>query len=217
MARPSGRFDVAAFPTAMRGLLIPTVADLVRDEPDLRVQPHELEPAAALDRLRAGRVRAAVVKEWGAAAALADGSLITFPLGVDLIDIVLPRAHPMANRPSLELVDLVDQSWALTPEGERSYRDWFISHENVLALKPRMIYEAAEFSSLIGYVEHNLAVAAIPRLGRGPLPSATVAVPLRDPSARRTVSVAVRATSRDSATVGCVVDALRVRAAGILS
>ncbi|MFD9828998.1 LysR family transcriptional regulator [Tsukamurella tyrosinosolvens] len=65
MARPSGRFDVAAFPTAMRGLLIPTVADLVRDEPDLRVQPHELEPAAALDRLRAGRVRAAVVKEWG--------------------------------------------------------------------------------------------------------------------------------------------------------
>ncbi|MDR6869003.1 DNA-binding transcriptional LysR family regulator [Microbacterium resistens] len=209
MSGTAGTIDVAAFPTALRGLLVPAMAALAREHPELIVRPHELEPAAALDAVRSGRMQAAIVKTWGEGEGIEDPMLTHVPLGTDPIDVLVPTADPLARAESLVFTDLRDRSWALTPEGEPSYRDWLVSHQKVLTLRPRRIYEAGEFDSLMSFVAHGLAIAAIPRLGRGPLPDGVTAIPLRDRNAHRRISLAVRRTSRGAATIDATRDALR--------
>ncbi|WP_309082306.1 LysR family transcriptional regulator [Zhihengliuella sp.] len=214
---PSGAIDVGAFPTGLRGLLVPAVATLARDVPALRIRPRELEPDEALDRLRAGRLHAAIVKEWGATRSHEDDVVREQTLGIDPIDAILPAEHALAREPSLTLQDLAEQAWALTPREDPSYRDWFASHQKVLALRPRTIYEASEFASLISFVEHGLAITALPRLGRGPLPTTVVPVPLSDPDAHRTISIATRRTSQSSPNLVSLIAALREQASTALS
>lgn len=214
---PSGTIDVGAFPTGLRGLLVPAIAALAEDIPALQVRPRELEPDEALDQLRAGRLHAAIIKEWGATRSHEDDIVQEQTLGIDPIDVILPAEHALARAASLTLQDLVEQAWALTPRGDPSYRDWFASHQKVLALRPRKIYEASEFASLVSFVEHGLAITALPRLGHGPLPTTVVPVPLSDPDARRTISIATRRTSQSSPNLVSLIAALRVQASMALT
>lgn len=184
----------------------------MRDVPALRIRPHELEPDEARDRLRAGRLHAAIVKEWGVTQAPEDHIVQEQTLGVDPIDAILPADHPLSRADSLTLQDLAEQAWALTPRDDPTYRDWFASHQKVLALRPQAIYEASEFASLVSFVEHGIAITALPRLGRGPLPHTVVAVPLRDTDARRTISIATRRTSQSSPNLAALIAALRKQA-----
>ena len=208
-ALPFGAVEVGAFPTGLRGLLVPAVAALSRDVPALQVRPRELEPAEALERLRAGRLHAAIVKDWGTPRSQEDDVVGEQVLGIDPIDAILHVEHPLARRPSLMLQDLAEQAWALTPREDPSYRDWFASHQKVSDLRPRAIYEASEFASLVSFVEHGIAITVLPRLGRGPLPTTVVPVPLRDPDAVRTISIAARRTSWSSPNLLALTAALR--------
>ncbi|AJT41797.1 LysR family transcriptional regulator [Psychromicrobium lacuslunae] len=214
---PSGTVDVAAFPTGLRGLLIPVIAELAGSVPSLRLKPQELEPAEALDRLRAGRVHAAIVKEWGKASTHRDELIRQQLLGIDPIDVVLPAAHPLARARSLALAELTGQAWVLTPDDDPGYRGWFASYQKVLGLKPSNIYEASEFASMISFVEHDLAITLLPRLGRPALPPGVVAVPLSGRDAHRTVLVAIRRSSQSSPNVTALLAALRNQAGRTLS
>ncbi|OUC79336.1 LysR family transcriptional regulator [Gordonia lacunae] len=213
---PSGSIDVGAFPTGLRGLLIPAIAELAEGSPALKIQPRELEPDVALDLLRAGRLHAAIVKEWGAIRSHEDEVVQEQALGTDPVDVLLPAEHRLARATSLTLQDLAEQSWALTPREDPTYRDWFTSHQKVLALRPHAIYEASEFASLVSFVEHGLAITVLPRLGRAPLPNAVVPVPLSNPDASRTISIATRRTSQSSANLVSLIAALREQASKAL-
>ncbi|MFF3026496.1 LysR family transcriptional regulator [Microbacterium sp. NPDC057944] len=209
MQEPSGTIDIGAFPTATRGLLLPAMAALGREHPDLTVELHELEPLPALEAVRSGRIHAAIVKTWGSAEDPEDTILTRIPLGRDPIDVLVPSDHPLADAEYVHFHDLRDQVWALTPAGEPSYRVWFSSHQKAPALRPRRIYEASEFTSLVSFVAHGLAITAIPRLGRAPLPQGVVAVPLRHANAFRSISLAVRRTSQGSVSIQALLHALR--------
>lgn len=197
---PRGNLGIAAFPTALRGLVVPAMASMQAAHPDLRVHPHELDPRRAIEAVRLGRVHAAVVKQWGnsglpGGGSGASASLQDVMLGEDRIDAVLHRAHPLASQNTLSLKQLGAENWAVTP-GDDPYRVWLTEHRQTIRLDPPATYEATEFASLLSYVQHRLAVAAIPRLGRDYLPDETVAIPLTDATAVRRVSVVVRASSR---------------------
>lgn len=207
--RPTGVIDVGAFPTALRGLLVPAMAVLKRKHPDLTVRPHELEPEPALEAVRFGKVQAAILKTWGDAEELDDPYLTGIPLGRDPIDVLLPAEHPLADSSSLTFVDLREEAWAVTPRGEPSYRLWFDTLQKAFALRPRHLYEASEFDSLVSFAANGLAIAAIPRLGRARLPHNVVAVPLRDESAFRSISLVIRKTADGAATIDAVLHALR--------
>ncbi|WP_035718346.1 LysR family transcriptional regulator [Gordonia terrae] len=214
---PSGSIDVGAFPTGLRGLLIPAIAELAEDYRALTIRPRELEPDEALNLLRAGRLHAAIIKEWGAIRPHDDEIVHEQTLGVDPVDVLLPAQHALARATSLSLQDLAEQAWALTPREDPTYRDWFTSHQNVLALRPTAIYEASEFASLVSFVEHGLAITALPRLGRAPLPSTVVPVPLSNPDASRTISIAIRRTSQSSQNLASLTAALREQASKALT
>lgn len=205
--RPSGRVRVAAFPTALRGLVVPLISALRETYPALRVEPVELEPAEGARHVRLGLADVAVVKSWGdAPTGRADPDLHRVELGQDSVDVILTRDHPLAGRSRLHWSDLVDEDWAVTAD-EDPYRRWLESTTG-LDRSAGIVYEAAEFQSLLAFVEQGLAITVLPRLGRGMLPAGTVAVPLADPTAFREVSAIVRVPRRDGANIRAVLDGL---------
>jgi len=203
---PSGRVRIAAFPTALRGLVVPLIRTLLDAHSSLRVEPVELEPADGVRQVRLGLVDLAIVKVWGATSSRTDPDLHRVVLGQDAVDIVVPRDHPLAGRPRLRWVDLAHETWAVTPDDD-PYRRW-LETTTGLGHGAGIAYEAAEFASLLAFVQEGLAIAAVPRLGRGELPPDTVAVPLAEPGAFREIAAVVRATRRESVNVRAVLDAM---------
>ncbi|VXB07087.1 DNA-binding transcriptional regulator, LysR family [Aeromicrobium sp. 9AM] len=203
---PVGAMDVAAFPTAVRGIAIPVLSTLARSHPDLHVRVRELGPEEALEAVRRGDIQAAVTKTWGPGRQpTIEGVLERIPLGVDRVDAILPASHPLAAKSSLTLHDLADEPWAVTPVGD-PYRTWLTGHRLSSQIDPTILHEASEYASLIAYVRDGLAVAAVPRLGRGELPPDVMALPLSDESAMRRVFLVVRRSSRGGPGLEAVVD-----------
>jgi DNA-binding transcriptional LysR family regulator len=73
---------------------------------------------------------------------------------------------------------------------------------------PRVAFRCIEFASQVELVAHGLAVALVPRLGRGTLPDAVVALAVHDPEPNRRVDVHWRASMTDSPAVSAVRAAL---------
>jgi len=206
--RPSGRVRVAAFPTALRGLVVPLIGELRDTCPAVRVEPVESEPVDATRQVRLGLADVAIVKSWGdAPTGRVDPDLHRVVLGQDAVDVILPADHALAGRDGLRWSDLVDEDWAVTQDDD-PYRRWLESTTG-LDRSAGTIYEAAEFQSLLAFVERGLAITALPRLGRGDLPSGTVAVPLADETAFREIAAIVRGARRDGATIRAVLAGLR--------
>lgn len=205
--RPAGPVRIAAFPTALRGLVVPSIRTLRDTHPAVRVTPVEREPADGERQVRLGLADLAVVKFWGTAARESDAELHRIVLGHDPIDVIVPRDHPLADRESLAWSDLAGETWAVTPDDD-PYRRWLQANTG-LGRGGEVVYEAAEFQSLLSFVEQGLAIAALPRLGRGALPGGTVAVALAEASASREIAVVVREARRGSPTLGAVIDELR--------
>ncbi|GMA32350.1 LysR family transcriptional regulator [Litorihabitans aurantiacus] len=207
---PQGTFRIAAFPTALRQMVIPAIAQARSEYPMLDVVPTELEPEPALDLLRIGRIDALLAKALGTTqvAAPAPDGLTRIRLGVDPLDVVVPAGHRLATRRGVHLVELARERLALTP-GEDPYGAWIASHSPDLFEAVGRAFGAVELQSLVRYVELGLAVTVLPRMGRPHLPPSVVSVPLDDDDAFRTIELHVRSIAARSRTVTAVVDMLR--------
>lgn len=208
-SEPAGRFRVSAFPTALRGLLLPALALARERYPRLRLVPVESEYEPALDALGIGRLDAVIAKTWGAATPAAPSSrpLERIDLGEDPLDAILPAGHRLARRTSIHLAELAGDRWAITPH-EDPYGTWIAAHDPALLEPMNDAYEAAEFQSLIRFAELGLAVTVVPRLGRGRLPGTVAAVPLADPDAHRTIHLYVRPVVARSSTTTAITELL---------
>jgi DNA-binding transcriptional LysR family regulator len=148
------------------------------------------------------------VHNWNSVPLVAPAHVETEHVCWDEADIVLPAAHPLAARPVVERVDLVDESWASTPRGA-------ICHEALLRIfadlgtLPRIVVEDPDFSSLVEFAAAGVAIALVPRLGRPPLPDGAVARPLADHSQVREVRIAYRRTMAESPAIRRLVGALQ--------
>lgn len=212
---PRGRLRIAAFPTALRGLLLPAIGPLRSEFPDLEVVPIEADPETALDALGVGRVDAVIAKSWGTTAPR-EGTRRAFEridLGRDALDAVVPVGHRLARRRLVAMRDLAAERWAITPPGD-PFGPWIASHHPDLLEPIVAAYNAQEFQSLIRFVEMGLAVTVVPRLGRGPLPPKVVSVPLSDGDAYRDIHLYVRHVASRSRAVAAVVDRFRTGLGG---
>ena len=97
---------VAAFASAAATI----VAEAVRAN-GLRVHIVEIDPRLGLARLRAGEVDVAILWEYDYVPLRVSGPIELEPLLDDPIHVVLPRSHPAAASPTVELADLADEPW----------------------------------------------------------------------------------------------------------
>ena len=183
-----GQVRIAAFSTGVRGLVAPALATLRRTDPGLDVRVVERDPHEALDLVAGGQVDTALVHNWGDLPLPIPAHVDNVQIGIDTADIIVPREHPLATRPVVSAAELVGLVWTCAPVGSVCH-GWLVHLHDAHGLRPDVRYWAMEFSSQIGLVEHGLAVALVPRLGREALPAGVVAVPVDAPVTRRILQV----------------------------
>src|SRR6187431_1471526 len=115
--RPSGLLRLAAFSTAVRGIVPPVLAALRDGAPDLDVVVHEVEPWDAVAEVAAGRTDVALVHRWEGMRFHVPPALRGEPVLTDVADLVVHRDDPLAGRPRVTPLDLLQHVWVSTPEG----------------------------------------------------------------------------------------------------
>lgn len=207
-AAVTGHLRLAAFSTAVRGLLAPAVGALHARHPDLRVTLVEREPWDAVDLVAGGEADVALVHSWGDVPIAIPEHVGSTVVAHDVADVLLPADHPFAGRAELGPSDLLDVEWVATPEGTIC-RSWLVRMYVGTGRAPRIAHESMEFSSHIALVAAGLAVALVPRLGREPLPPNVSVVPAVDPVPTRQISVLHRRSMARSPAVQALLDGIR--------
>ncbi|WP_265520241.1 LysR family transcriptional regulator [Oerskovia flava] len=206
--RPSGTVRLGAFSTAVRGIVAPLVQVVRADAHDLRLVVREVEPWDAVAEVAAGRLDLALVHRWEGVGLAIPPALRSEELFRDEADVLVHRESPLAARDRLVPRDLLDETWVCTPDGTICY-EWFCHMFAREARVPRIDFRSLEFASHVELVARGLAVALVPRLGRGPLPAEVVAVPVGEPVPTRPVSAVWRATMTAAPAVRYLRESLR--------
>ena len=202
----AGRVRLAAFSTAMRGLIAPIVRELRDAHPALSLTLSEREPWDVVDLVATGQVELGIVHRWGGVAFAVPDHVVTTPVARDVADLIVHRDDPLAKCPRVTPHDLVDVDWIATPEGTIC-RQWLSRMYDGTGHPPRIAHVSAEFDSHLALVRAGLGVALVPRLGRAPLGDDLVAVPVRDPEPVRLIDALHRRTMADSPAVQAVLGA----------
>jgi DNA-binding transcriptional LysR family regulator len=202
-----GRLRLAAFSTAVRGLVAPALAAVAADGHDLHLSLVELDPPQGMEAVAAGQVDAALVHQWGDARLALPDHVDALRLGIDVADILVPAEHRLASRTSVTPADLVGETFASAPVGSVCH-EWLTRMFGAVGGPPRVSFWTAEWSSHIALVGHGAAVSLIPRLGREPLPDSVRVLPVRDPVPTREVSFAWRRSMGSSPSVRYLRDRL---------
>lgn len=205
--RVAGRVRVAAFSTAVRGLLAPVVRDLLEHHPDLSLTLTEREPWDTVELVASGQQDVGIVHSWGDVPLHVPEHVVAVVVAHDVADVILPRDHRLAGRTRLSPPDLVDEGWIATPEGTIC-RQWLTRMYDGTGRAPRIAHVSMEFESHLALVGAGLGIALVPRLGRGRLGDDVVAVAAHRPTPTREISVVHRASMAESPAVRAVVDAL---------
>ncbi|WAL95608.1 LysR family transcriptional regulator [Streptomyces sp. Je 1-369] len=181
---PAGRLTIAAFASAARGLMPAVLADLARRHPSLDTRMTEIDPHLSIDLVAKGAVDMAVVHDWDIAPLPAPPGVEQAVIGDDLCDLVVPHDHPLAGRESVRREELKAERWITQPPGLVCH-EWLIRTLREAGCEPDIAHQAEENPTLVALVAAGLGVALIPRLGRGPVPSGAVTVPLAPVPVRR--------------------------------
>ena len=205
-ATVAGTLRLAAFSTAVRGLVTPRLPGLAAAFPALDLAIDELDPAEAAAALSSGAAELALVHDM-------DGVALPLPAGVrsravhtDVGDVIVRSDHPLAQRRSLTGRDLVGSTWVTSPPGTACH-DWFQRLFVGAETNPRVLHRVDDFSTQLALVEAGGVTALIPRLARPALPASVRAVPV-EPAPVRRVDAVWRASSESNPALLAVIDAL---------
>jgi DNA-binding transcriptional LysR family regulator len=193
----TGEIRLASFSTACRGLLAPLVARLRRSAPGLTVTFTEHDPRDVVTVVERGQAELGVVHDWNSVPLEVPAGLVRRHMFYDAADVLLRRDHPLAAASSVQAQQLGDEHWVSTPVGSICH-EWLHQMFGQHGSRPDIRYFDASFATHVALVEHGVAVALVPRLGRERLPDDVRAVPVTDPVPRRDVSVLWRRASTDN-------------------
>ncbi|MBB2910855.1 DNA-binding transcriptional LysR family regulator [Streptosporangium becharense] len=202
-----GSLSVAAFPTAVRGLLPHAMRALTAHHPDLRLHIHEQEAEQSLPLLARSDLDVAIVQDWVNRPLPIPRDLGTEPLLEDTADLALPAGHPLAGRATVGIAEIADDSWISWGPGNLCH-DWLLDTLRAHNHQPRIAHTAAEYSTQLTLVHAGLGIALIPRLGREPAPSGVRILPVT-PAPTRRVYAAYRRDGERRPALRAVLAALR--------
>ncbi|GAA4256069.1 LysR family transcriptional regulator [Dactylosporangium darangshiense] len=109
--RAAGLVRVAAFPTVIRHLLVPAMARLAADHPDVTCSITELDGAPALRELRLGGIDLTITERDAVQGSQTHRQMTVVPLCEDPYRVVVPVGWP----PIHSYGDLADRPWVAGP------------------------------------------------------------------------------------------------------
>ncbi|MEH1165905.1 LysR family transcriptional regulator [Micromonospora sp. CPCC 205539] len=163
-----------AFLNSVANHLLPPVVRVVRQQlPDLRLTTESTSIATLVDGVLVGRYDVAFTRH-----PLVTG-LRSRTLATEPVCGVLPEGHPLAERAELELADLADEPWVMTPRS--SWEPWHRAYDDQFreaGFEPRVVAEEASVQSLLGLVAAGLGVTRLASSARSLRRTGVVFVPL---------------------------------------
>jgi DNA-binding transcriptional LysR family regulator len=203
----AGHVRLAAFSTAVRGLVAPALPPVLAAHPGLRVTLAEREPWDAVAAVASGQADLGVAHSWGDLPLPVPDHLARTALGRDLAEVIVRRDHPLAGRAAVTPRDLTGQEWVATPEGSIC-RQWLLRMHDGTGHLPRVACVSMEFDTHLALVRAGLGIALVPRLGRAPLGPDLAAVPVAGPVPSREIVALHRASMSGSPAITALLAAL---------
>src|SRR5690349_5117951 len=154
----SGRVVIGVIPTVAPYLLPSLLTAYSRKYPQVEVGVVEEMTSVLLDRLRAGSIDVAIL-----ALPIRGHEFETFPLLSERLFAALPKKHKLARRASLSLKDLRAEPFLLLRDGH-CFRDNTIAACDRARLRPRIVFESGQFSSLLSMVGAGMGVSLVPQM-----------------------------------------------------
>jgi DNA-binding transcriptional LysR family regulator len=206
-----GDIRVAAFPTAIAGIVAPAVADLAKRAPRVRIRVREAETPDAIDALLQREADVVVAMESGHAPAADDTRFHRRNLARDHLDVVLPDDHPLACKELVALADLAGETWVAPLEG------WSCDHVfegacQAAGFTPAVEHRTTDWAAIKALVGAGLGVALVPRLAQPHPPPNVVIRPLTGEPPARHLFAMCRAGAEHAPAVAAVLFALTIAA-----
>lgn len=186
----SGRVRLMAFPSSSATLVPRALASLRRKHPEITVQFTEAEPPESLAAIRAGEVDLALAFSYdGTDVGRGEDDLS----GLEVIDVlcdpvmvVLPRHHPLADLPQIDLVDLAREPWIA---GCARCRGHLLSLAAEAGFEPDVSFQTEDYVAVLGLIGAGLGVALAPQLILRSVSHPDVVVRPVAPPSRRVVQI----------------------------
>lgn len=208
---------IAAFGSAITGLVLPALRDLRERRPGLSLVLRESELPEGYTGLVAGEMDIAIVIAAPDGPAGDDARFARVPLLSDPLDVMMPADHPLADAREISLADLVDETWVTGSVGACSQLT--ATACAAAGFAPRIRHRADEWTTIFGLVEAGLGISLIPRLVSAKMsamtPQHTNNVVLRvltGDAPQRHIAAYVRNGSETAPHLAIVLDALAAQA-----
>ncbi|MFI1422924.1 LysR family transcriptional regulator [Streptomyces sp. NPDC020731] len=184
------QITIATFTSGGRLLLPGVLARLTTAHPETVVHIREAEPEDSLPLVRQGAVDLALAYHFdgplpgwlGPTSSLAWTALLEDPLHV-----VLPDAHPLAGRQSLDIAELAAEPWVLGCLKTEAYLRRYAERAG---FDPEVRSTTTDYFFARSLVAAGLGISLIPSIAQTPQVAGVRAVPIVPPAPTRHIGVA---------------------------
>ncbi len=209
----AGRVRLMAFPSGSATLVPRALASVRERYPEVSVHFAEAEPPESLAALRAGDCDIAVAFTYeGTDVGRGEEDLdlfVTERLLDDEVRLVVPAAHPLAEREVAHIAELTEDAWIA---GCPRCRGHLVQVCGTAGFAPRVGFETEDYVAVLGFVAAGLGVALIPDLILRSASNPGVRILPIDPPSRRTIMAVTTPDLRRVPAVEATIEALRASA-----
>lgn len=204
----AGNVRAGAFASAITGLLIPVMAALRADRPQLTITVAEIAAPACLRQLETGQLDLAITVDYPAGPPHADSRYHRTELYRDPYDAALLADHPLALKPTLTLADLAGSPW-ITAAGNEPCAEISLAAVAAAGFTPHVRHRVDDYTAALALVAAGEGVSLIPRLAGIVAPPGVTIRSLGQSAPARTIYAAVRAGAQHDPRLAVVLGALR--------
>jgi len=186
-----GALSVSYFASAGAVWIPPVVATIAREFPRLRLDLRLIELLGA----DSGPPDVEIAVDGAESVGIAGYHV--YPLLTEPYLAVVPVTSALALRTQVDLVELREEAWVDNDVARGPCRKVVLDACSTVGFSPAFHIETQDYPTAIRFVAEGMGITVSPRLGLGALPDSTVAVPIVNPTPRRSISVRVRDTAVD--------------------
>jgi molybdate transport repressor ModE-like protein len=206
--RRSARLRLGGFPTALSALVPGVLAEYGRLRPDVVLSVVGDHMQRLLPRLHAGELDLALVYDDPAAPATHPPGFDTVALFDDPFTAVVPPGHHLADRSTITLRDLAEDTWI----GGTPTSTWFAIVRracHAAGFAPRAPFSTDDHGAVQAFVAAGLGVAVIPSLAIGLTAHTVRVLPLPRPRPTRRIGVALPPDAAEHPAAQAMIELLR--------
>jgi len=179
-AEPAGTVRVAGFATAIRRSLVPLVADLSTNHPEVRLRIHEHEPLESLALLSSDEVDLALTYDYNLAPVIADSRLDVAPLWSVAWGLGVPSAEAPPDGDAAMVFDRYrDREWIVNSRNTAD-EEVVRTLASMAGFGPQVTHRADSLELVQDLIRAHLGVGLLP-VDQPTLPQVVV-LPLRNPA-----------------------------------